>query len=164
MSPWGDSQQLSVYVRGARSTLLPWGREHALWGSTARASPQARVSSVLRADVICSPHRYKVGENIFFLLMLWHLVALIKCLRCQGLVVPFCRWMPQSGGTEVFFFLSFLSQSLWNFYTNGASAVKHWGWPALGHSGICPGCVQQEPGKLFPLTGRICYWLKLLSL
>lgn len=160
----GDSQQLSVVRERCQEHIAPLGQEHALWGSTAWASPRARVSSVLGADVICSPHRDKVGENTVFPLMLWHLAALITCLWCQGLVVSFCRWMPQPGSTEVFSFLSFLPQSLWNFYTSGTSAVKHWGWPALGHSGICPARVQQQPGKLFPLTGRICYWLKLLSL
>lgn len=47
----------------------------------------------VQADMICSPERYKVGENIFFLLMLLHLVALIIHLQCQdqNLVVPFYR-------------------------------------------------------------------------
>lgn len=110
-------------VPGALCSL---GQEHALWGSTARASPWARVSSVLRADVICPPHRYKVGENMLFPLMLWHLVALIKCLRCQGqgLAVPFCRWMSQPGSAEVFYFFSFLSRSLWNFFTNGTFSCE----------------------------------------
>lgn len=61
----------------------------------ASRQPGVRVVAMLsgQAGVICSPERYKVGENIFFLLPLLHLVAIIAHFYCQdqNLVVPFCK-------------------------------------------------------------------------
>lgn len=162
MSLWGDSQQLSVVREGCQ--------EHTGTGTClVRKHSQGFTRHVWG---LCSGWRDLFSPQIqggwehFFPVDAVALGGINQMLvvpgpgfRCALLQVNAPAWRHRGVFLLLFSFSVFM-EFLHKWYFS-CEALRVTCPRTLWH---LPCCVQQQPGKLFPLTGRICYWLKLLSL